>query len=522
MKKNRAARTSSKINTKEDVCPLCSMENYQYLFRMGDFFLNRCTNCNLVIQSNIHLQSGVSIDSVPAATDRPATYTEQQAAQSYLEILKKRNQSKTLLIIAGEAHPLQALATEAGMEVTTVTPDKEVIALPTEHFDSAAILYSLEKNRHPINLLNEIHTLLKPGGELLLVSQALDSWPARFFKSSWIGWQTENKHYFDSQTIQSALWHTGFSQIRLRQDRRHYTIQHILERAKNVRPTILTRLITTFAPLIPAKETIHFPLPSSGIIISAKRIQPHNRPLLSIIMPVFNEEKTVEKTLNAVLEVNLPTMDKEIIIIESNSSDSSRAIVQKFEQHPLVRLVLEDQPKGKGHAVRTGLNHAKGDFVLIQDADQEYDVNDYSILLEPLEKYQSAFVLGSRHSNGTWKIRDFSHAPGISHLYNFGHVLFGTLLNWMFRQRLKDPFTMYKVFRRDCLHGIKLESNRFDLDFEIVIKLVRKGYSPLEIPVNYRARSFREGKKVSTFRDPITWIWALIKYRFSNLYTDNG
>jgi len=522
MRKTSTLRSSYQINTKEEGCPLCSIEKYQYLFRMGNFALNRCTNCNLVVQTSTQYQSGVSIDAVPILTDRTATYTEQQAAQIYLELLQKRIQSKTMITIASEAHPFLALASDAGIEVINYAPGKDVPSLPVSHFDSAVVIYSLEKSNNPIKLLEKIHASLKPDGELLLVIQALDSWPARAFKSSWIGWQTENRYYFDSQTIQSVLWHTGFNKIRINPDHRRYTFQHILERARNARPTVLTRLITAFAPLIPAKKSIRLPLPSSGIIVSARRVDPHKHPLLSVIMPVFNEHTTVEQTLNAVLEVDLPTMEKEVIVIESNSTDGSRDIVKKYENHPLVRLVLEDQPKGKGHAVRTGLNHAQGDFVLIQDADQEYDVNDYSILLEPLETYQAAFVLGSRHSNGTWKIRDFSHAPGISQLYNFGHILFCTLLNWMYGQKLKDPFTMYKVFRRDCLHGLKFESNRFDLDFEIVIKLIRKGYVPLELPVNYRARSFKEGKKVSTFRDPITWMWALIKYRFKSLYTDEG
>jgi hypothetical protein len=114
-------------------------------------------------------------------------------------------------------------------------------------------------------------------------------------------------------------------------------------------------------------------------------------------------------------------------------------------------------------------------------------------------------------------LRSFQGNRLTSGLLNLGHWFFKTLVNVLFGVKLGDPFTMYKVFRRDCLSGLKLECNRFDLDFELVIKLIRKGYVPMEIPVNYRSRSFSEGKKVSMFRDPLTWFRALVKYRLQRL-----
>ena len=125
-------------------------------------------------------------------------------------------------------------------------------------------------------------------------------------------------------------------------------------------------------------------------------------------------------------------------------------------------------------------------------------------------------MLGSRHL-GDWKLRRFSDQLALATLFNLGHLLFVTLLNVLYGQRLRDPFTMYKVFRRDCLHGLTFECNRFDFDFELVIKLIRAGYTPLELPVNYESRSLRDGKKVSILRDPPTWLWALIKFRCSPL-----
>ena len=129
---------------------------------------------------------------------------------------------------------------------------------------------------------------------------------------------------------------------------------------------------------------------------------------------------------------------------------------------------------------------------------------------------RAAFVLGSRHGKdgATWKVRHFADQAHVSWFMNLGHVLFTALFNVTYGTRLRDPFTMYKVFRRDCLYGLTFEANRFDFDWELVGKLVRAGYTPLEIPVNYESRSFGEGKKVLLFRDPLTWIRACFKYRF--------
>jgi hypothetical protein len=151
---------------------------------------------------------------------------------------------------------------------------------------------------------------------------------------------------------------------------------------------------------------------------------------------------------------------------------------------------------------------------LIQDADLEYDLEDYGVLLEPLVQCREAFVLGSRHTGNTWKIRSFVNQRFLSTFFNGGHWIFTFLVNLLYGLRLKDPFTMYKVFRRDCLYGLRFEFDRFDFDYELLIKLVRKGYAPVEIPVNYRSRSFKEGKKISILRDPATWLWALVRLKF--------
>lgn len=240
--------------------------------------------------------------------------------------------------------------------------------------------------------------------------------------------------------------------------------------------------------------------------------------ICSIIVPVFNEKDTFPQLMRALLDKRLDHLglEREIILVESNSTDGTREQVASFAATPGVKILWQDRPQGKGYAVRAGFQAATGDIVLIQDADLEYDLNDYDALLEPLLRNEAAFVLGSRHS-GSVRMRRFTNQRALGNVLNGAHLFFTALLNVLYGQNMKDPFTMFKVFRRDCLYGLTFECNRFDFDHELVIKLLLKGYRPLEIPVNYCSRSFKQGKKIRFFRDPPTWIAADLKYRLRPL-----
>ncbi len=248
---------------------------------------------------------------------------------------------------------------------------------------------------------------------------------------------------------------------------------------------------------------------------------------VSIIIPVFNEGATITELLDAVLNQPLPSgLKKELVLVESNSTDGSRAKVETFYRRLLtdapsdasVQIILQEAPRGKGFAVRAGLERATGQIILIQDADLEYDVSDYPALLQPILDGHADFVLGSRHlSAGHWKIRKFEKNPLTAAIMNFGGGFFHWLFNVVYRTRLTDPTTMYKVFLSECIRGVNFESNRFDFDWELVAKLVRLGYTPLEVPVSYRSRSFDEGKKINFYRDPFTYINAIFKFRLKRI-----
>ena len=239
--------------------------------------------------------------------------------------------------------------------------------------------------------------------------------------------------------------------------------------------------------------------------------------LLSVIIAAYNEASTITQTLTKLSDV-LKTLNcsSEIIVVESNSTDETRAILKKIEKQLKLKLVFQDLPQGKGSAIRLGMSEMCGDVFLIYDADAEYDPADIPKLLEPIENGNTSFVLGTRHEKGR-SMRVMDHHRIRPALMNLAHRFFTGLINVTFFVKLTDPFTMYKIFRSEVFSGVELVSNRFDFDWELVCKSIRLGCVPIEIPVFYKSRSFSEGKKVRFFRDPLTWFVALFKFRFSKI-----
>lgn len=243
---------------------------------------------------------------------------------------------------------------------------------------------------------------------------------------------------------------------------------------------------------------------------------------VSIIVAVYNEASTAGLLLERVWTQPLDGLTRELIIVESNSTDGSREIVAEFaarhadDSEGRVKVIYQDGPHGKGHAIRQGFAAASGDILLIQDADLEYDVSDYPDLLRPIIEGRCEFVLGSRHLRpASWKIRQFAHNSLLAVVMNLGGVGFRALFNALFATRLTDPTTMYKVLRAECLSGLSFSCNRFDFDYELLAKLICAGFHPLEVPVSYESRGFDEGKKIRIFRDPPTWVWTILRCRFA-------
>ena len=224
---------------------------------------------------------------------------------------------------------------------------------------------------------------------------------------------------------------------------------------------------------------------------------------VSVIVPVYNEVKYVKQLLTSLIEIDLP-FKKEIIIIESNSNDGSKEIVEKFKSFKNIKLVHQKNALGKGNAVREGFKYASGDVVIIQDADLEYDIFDYNNLLDPINDFKTSFVLGSRSlGKKSWKVRIYDKTPLKGILMNFAQILFAKTYNFLYKSRTTDINTMFKVFRRSCLRHINFQANGFDFDIELACMLAKSGYKPIEVPVNYTSRGFEDGKKINFYKDAI-------------------
>jgi len=179
------------------------------------------------------------------------------------------------------------------------------------------------------------------------------------------------------------------------------------------------------------------------------------------------------------------------------------------------KVFYQEKPLGKGNALKLGFQHATGNIILIQDADLEYKPEEYGKLLEPILSGQTSFVLGSRPlAKESWTIRKYPGYFFYARLLNLGGFFYTMLFNALYFIWLTDPATMFKVFKKECISGLTFKSNYFDLDWELVSKLVRKGYKPLEVPVSYHSRSTAEGKKIRFLRDGFLVFLAIVRYRF--------
>ena len=529
------------------VCPLCDGRRLAYAFSMAEYRLVRCPDCRLLMVNpqptaaeleqiyHPHYFLGAETSEGREELQRLKGAT----ARRYLaELERYRGPARGRLLEVGcGAGEFLAEARAAGYDVCGVeaspsaaeearrrVPGAEVVvgdlsaAAPTlPPFDVCVMWDVIEHVRQPIDLLRTVHGLLRPDGVLALATPSLDAWSARLLRRRWMEYKPEHLFYFDGATLQSVLFRAGFAGVVLEAGWKVLSLGYVARHFERFPVPVLTPILRLARTALPFLRDWPFPVVASGVLAFARKAEARPRHRLSVIVPAYNEAATFRELMGRVLAKQIAGLEIEVVLVESGSTDGTGEMAVALAGHPRVRLVRQPRPRGKGHAVRAGLREATGDFVLIQDADLEYDIEDYDAVLEPLLRYREAFVLGSRHGGQALKMRSFTRQPALSLLLNTGHWLFAALVNLLFGLRLKDPFTMYKVFRRDCIYGLEFTCERFDFDIELLVQLVKKGYRPVEIPVNYRSRSFREGKKVSVLRDPISWLAALARLRLRRI-----
>ena len=225
-------------------------------------------------------------------------------------------------------------------------------------------------------------------------------------------------------------------------------------------------------------------------------------PLLSVVMPAFNEAATIEEIIRRVVAV---PMRIQLIVVDDCSTDGTRDILARLAQELKLTLLLQDRNQGKGSALRRGFEAVAGDLVVIQDADLEYSPEEYPELISLICEGRADVVFGSRFL-GRHRVFMFSHYLGNWFLTLLTNVLYNTMLT--------DMETCYKVMRVEVLRSMTLRSNAFDIEPELTAKIFKRGYRVYEVPITYDGRGYDEGKKIS-WVDGISALWALLKYRFT-------
>ena len=229
---------------------------------------------------------------------------------------------------------------------------------------------------------------------------------------------------------------------------------------------------------------------------------PTRDPLLSVVIPVYNERATIRAVIDRVQAVDIA---KEIIVVDDASTDGTREVLAGLDQSR-IRVFYHERNRGKGAALRTGFEHISGDIVIVQDADLEYDPQEYHGLIRPIREGKADVVFGSRFLGGRpHRVLLFWHSVANGALTLLSNMI--TNLN------LTDMETCYKVFRREVLEGMILRSDRFGFEPEFTLKVARKGWRVYEVPISYHGRDYSEGKKIG-WKDGFSAIWTIIKYRF--------
>ena len=234
--------------------------------------------------------------------------------------------------------------------------------------------------------------------------------------------------------------------------------------------------------------------------------QPVSFRKLSVVVPVFNERNTLVELLRRVRSVDLPgDIEREIVVVDDGSSDGTRDVLNQLSDST-VRVVLHDANQGKGAALRTGFAHATGDYVLVQDADLEYDPHDWPRLLDPVLRGKARVVYGSRFTG---------ERRNMLLLHWIGNRFLSLVTNVLYNTTLSDMETCYKLLDRRLLDELTLRSKRFEIEPELTAKLLKRGVRIYEVPISYAGREYEEGKKI-TWRDGFIALRTLVKYRFTD------
>ena len=507
-------------------CPACGADAERHLFHERGARFVQCRSCG-VVYVNPPAREVRDYFDVPSAGER-ATAEEREHVRKELDDVigyatdvyrAHRGSTPTRVLVAGRMPDDLGLGSPAQIDAVRLTREQTlrlvreadvspIVAAIGDEVELVVLNQLLEACPRASEVVAELAARLPQQAMLVVVYGNAASLPGRIMRRNWsrfFHWKTV---YFNSENLRSMIERAGLRFVGQSGLSTSYAMPRALDLALPGTP--LAGIARRFGL---GAATARVP---TGTYVSIFERADESEPdeLLSVIVPVFNEAAYVRAVLDELLGKEF-VVPHEVIIVESNSTDGTREIAQTFEGRPGVQIIYEDRPRGKGAAVRRGLEAATGTIVLIQDADFEYDLDDYDMLLEPIVQRRTSFVLGSRSLGlDDWKVRRFARSRVKAFLMNIAQLMFARTFNVLYQQRVTDVNTMFKVFRRECIDGVDFAATGFSFDIELACMLVKSGYSPMEVPVNYVARGFEEGKKINFVSEFFPSFFMFFQCRF--------
>lgn len=499
----------SRANARFVSCPACGADGERYLFHERGARFVQCRSCDLVYVNPPAREVRDYFD-IPSAVAGGTIEDREHVRRELDDVLRyatevyraHRGSSPGRVLVAGRmAHDL-GLTSATHFNAVRLTRDETlrlvheadvspIVAAIGDDVELVVLNQLLEACPRASDVVAELAARLPSQALLVVVYSNVASFPGRIMRRNWRRFFDWKAVYFDSENVRGMLERVGLRLVGQSGLNTSYTVTRALD------------LVLPGTPLAGLARRLGLGgatarVPTGTYVSIFERADvPESSELLTVVVPVFNEAAYLRAVLDELLAKQF-VIPHEVIVVESNSTDGTRGIVQTYEGRPGLQIIYEDRPRGKGTAVRRGLAASRGTIVLIQDADFEYDLDDYDALLEPIVQRRTSFVLGSRSLGlDDWKVRRFARSHVKAFLMNVAQLLFARTFNVLFQQRTTDVNTMFKVFRRECIEGVEFAATGFSFDIELACMLVKNGYSPMEVPVNYVARGFDEGKKIN-------------------------
>lgn len=490
-------------------CPACGADTERYLFHERGARFVQCRSCGVVYVNPPAGEVRDYFDTLSAG--ERATIEEGEHVRKELDDVVRyasgvyeahRGTAPGRVLVAGRMPDDRSFSSPARIDAVRLTHEQTVRLAQdadvspiadaiTDDVELVVLNQLLEACPRASEVAEALAERLPEKAMLVVVYGNAASLPGRIMRRNWRRFFHWKAVYFSSENLRSMLERTGLRFVTQTGLSTSYAMPRALDLALPGTPlaSVARRLGLGAARARVPTGTYVSIFERAGSSEAAE--------LLSVIVPVFNEAAYVRAVLDELLGKQF-VIPHEVIIVESNSTDGTREIARTFEGRPGVQIIYEDRPRGKGAAVRRGLEAATGTIVLIQDADFEYDLDDYDMLLEPIIQRRTSFVLGSRSLGlDDWKVRRFARSRVKAFLMNIAQLIFARTFNILYQQRVTDVNTMFKVFRRECIENVEFTATGFSFDIELACMLVVSGYSPMEVPVNYVARGFDEGKKIN-------------------------